>query len=404
MTGSGNLIERQIVCYQVPAFEIALARLGETALRDRPVAVAPPGPRAVLQEISPEAEREGLTVGMAMIVARRLCPGLRALHSDERRVKAGQQQLLTVVQRYAPLWETPRPGNMLLELTGTKRLFGPALDTGVKIEQELAQRYGLPGVIGVGTNRLVAELAAGLVRPIQAYDVWPGGEAQFVSPLSIEQLPVHHDPDARQIRQLLHDLQLQTFGDLAALPFPVLELAFPRHARQLAQWARGEDPSPLRGACQQPSVVRECVLNPDAIDDAVVEGHLYRLLEEVCIVLRRQRRACRDFTVTIQYADGQRTGRRGQAKKSACWEVDWWPVVQGLLQKAWQRRLRIRVLALAAEHLEPIVEQLMLFPMDTHRPRQDERQRRLSVALDQLKTRFGSSAIGWGRIWSGSRH
>jgi DNA polymerase-4 len=396
MREAGHLLERRIVCYQVPAFEIALARLGDAALRNRPVAIAPSGPRAVLQEISSEAHGDGVTVDMAVTVARRLCPGLRILHSDERRIKTGQQQLLTVVQRYAPLWEVSRPGHLLLDLTGTKRLFGPALDTGVKIEQELAQRYGLPGVIGVGTNPLVAELAASMVRPIQAYDVWPGAEAWFVSPLPITQLPVDHDLDARHIRQRLHDLHLQTFGDLAALPFPALELAFPRHAQQFAQWACGQDPSLLRTTCQQPAIVCERVLSPDAMNDAVVEGHLYGLLEEVCSALRRQQRACRTFTVIVHYADRRCVQRRGQGKRSVCWEVDAWPVVRGLLHKAWQRRVRLRVLILAANHLEPIVEQLALFPADTPESRQDQRQRRLSIALDCLKARFGASVISWG--------
>jgi hypothetical protein len=77
-------------------------------------------------------------------------------------------------------------------------------------------------------------------------------------------------------------------------------------------------------------------------------------------------------------------------------------VVQGLLNKAWYRRVRLRVLALAAQHVEPVVEQLGLFPVATPEARQEERQWRLSSALDQLKTRFGASAISWGS--SRTRH
>ena len=32
-------MDRQIVCYQIPAFEIALARLNDSSLRNRPVGI-----------------------------------------------------------------------------------------------------------------------------------------------------------------------------------------------------------------------------------------------------------------------------------------------------------------------------------------------------------------------------
>jgi DNA polymerase-4 len=54
-------MDRQIVCFQIPTFEIALACLTTLTLRDRPVAVVPlPSPRALLKEVSREAQDEGV--------------------------------------------------------------------------------------------------------------------------------------------------------------------------------------------------------------------------------------------------------------------------------------------------------------------------------------------------------
>ncbi len=391
-------MERQIVCYEVPAFEIALARVAEPGLRGRPVAIAPVHhPRTLLADVSLEAVAEGLSPGMPLTVARRLCPGLRVLSPDTRRVQAGQQQILTVLQRYVPLWERVTPGAVLCDLTGTERLFGRALDIGVRIEKEVAQRYQLGGVMGVGTNRLVAQLAAGLVHPIQAYDVWPGSEERFVRPLPVERLPVGNDPEERALRRQLCDLHLMTFGELAAIPYAALELAFPRHAPQLAQWARGADATPLRLPRQQSAVERYRTLSPDSIDHRMVEAQLYGVLEEICATVRARRRACRSLTVLVTYANGQHVTRRGTLTRSSCWEVDWWPVVERLVTTLVQRRLRIRALGLRAEHLEPLVEQLTLFPDSDVEGRPRERDHRLARALDQLKARFGQMAVQWGQ-------
>ena len=95
-------MERQIVCYQIPSFEVALARLENPSLKTWPVGVAPHTPRACVQEISGEAYHDGVRAGMPVDVAMRLCPLLRLLPPDPLRVRLGHQQLQDIVARFAP--------------------------------------------------------------------------------------------------------------------------------------------------------------------------------------------------------------------------------------------------------------------------------------------------------------
>jgi DNA polymerase IV len=60
-------MDRQIVCVAIPSFEVALARLNDPELRARPLAIAPLNTsRALLREVSLEAIRDGLFVGMPL--------------------------------------------------------------------------------------------------------------------------------------------------------------------------------------------------------------------------------------------------------------------------------------------------------------------------------------------------
>jgi len=60
-------MDRQIVCVSIPSFEVALARLNDPELRTRPLAIAPLNTtRALLREVSLEAMRDGLYVGMPL--------------------------------------------------------------------------------------------------------------------------------------------------------------------------------------------------------------------------------------------------------------------------------------------------------------------------------------------------
>src|SRR5438132_8101329 len=159
-------MDRQIVCYQIPAFEIALARLNDSSLRDRPVGIAVShAPRASIHELSREAEQEGLSCGMPVEYATRLCPSLRVLPTDTVRVRIAHQDLLEVIGRFAPVWEPVRPGHLLLDLTGTARLFGPAVDVAARIEREVLHRHGLPGAVAIGRHKPLSSVYAVVVTP-----------------------------------------------------------------------------------------------------------------------------------------------------------------------------------------------------------------------------------------------
>ena len=157
---------RQIVCLSIPSFEVALARLNDPTLRTRPLAIAPLNTsRALLREVSYEAMQDGLCVGMSIEYAKRFCPSLHVLSPNAKRVHCGNQSLLSVVTRYAPVWEPFAAGSFVMGLTGTSRLFGSVCDVAAKVQQNILKQHHLDGVAGIGSNKLVAQTAATLVEP-----------------------------------------------------------------------------------------------------------------------------------------------------------------------------------------------------------------------------------------------
>ena len=67
--------------------------------------------------------QDGLFVGMPIEQAKRLCPSLHVLSPNPHRVHRANQSLLTVVTRYAPVWEPFHAGSFVMDLTGTTRRF-----------------------------------------------------------------------------------------------------------------------------------------------------------------------------------------------------------------------------------------------------------------------------------------
>ena len=146
-------MDRHIVCLQIPAFRIALARAADSALRNRSVAVAPTyTPRALIREISTEAFHEGLQPGIPVDLARLICPGLQLIPPDPSLTHAAHRELQHRISSFAPTWESIRPGSLFLDLTGTTRLLGPPIDTATRISRALIHQQGWPSIIGLAGN------------------------------------------------------------------------------------------------------------------------------------------------------------------------------------------------------------------------------------------------------------
>ncbi len=392
-------MDRKIVCFGIPAFEVAVARLHDPSLSTRPIAIAPLNTsRACLREVSAEAEQEGLAVGMAVEQARRVCPSLHVLSPNPSRIRTAEASLLQIVNRYAPVWEPVQPGSFVMDLTGTGRLFGPAYDVAAKVQHEVLVQYQLDGVAGVGSNKLVAQTAATLIRPSELYDVRPGSEPVFMAPLSVRTLPGLQRPCMRQVLTRLDDLNLDALGDVAESPVDALEVALGDYAGQLSRWAQGIDSLPVLPPEVQPSLEETVLLDPDEIDDPVLTGRLLDALQRLCRTLRSQRRVCGRLSLTIRYSDHLEVTKHERVTPETCWECDLSPVVLSVFQKCMRRRIRLRAVTLSMAGLTGYAEQGVLFDA---RPVEEqcrqERSKKLTVALDTLYARFGDRVIRYGR-------
>jgi DNA polymerase IV len=392
-------MDRQIVCFAIPSFEVALARLNDPTLRTRPLAIAALStPRALLREVSPEAKQDALHIGMPLEHARRLCPSLHVLSPNPYRVRSADQSLMNVVAHYAPVWEPSQPGSFVMDVTGTARLFGPACDVAAKVQQEIFGQYRLDGLAGVGCNILVAQTAARLIEPSELYEVRPGSERPFMSQLSVRLLPGLQRPCMRKVLERLEDLNLRTLGEVAESPLDALEVALGDYAGQLSRWAHGIDSVPVLPPTAQSSLEETVWLDPDEIDDSVLIGRSLDALQRLCRTLRSQRRVCGGLALAIRYSDQLEVMKQERINPETCWECDLSPIVSTLFRKCVRRRIRLRAITLSMSGLTAYAEQVSLFddrPLDEQR--RHDRAKKLALALDQLQARFGERAIRYGR-------
>jgi protein ImuB len=192
-------------------------------------------------------------------------------------------RLLTLCLRYSPLvgWaESENPDSLLLDITGCAHLFNGEEELARQIARDfqqlkIAPRIGIADTVGAAWavarfGTAASELSGGRIRPV----VVPTGQsAEALGPLPVEALRL-----SLSVIEVLHDLGLETIGQLTALPRETLPSRFgPQIMRRLDQ-AFGFVPEPI--ICQRPPEPLEAAwgCEPPIEDRPAIEAVLQRLL------------------------------------------------------------------------------------------------------------------------------
>jgi DNA polymerase IV len=382
---------RHIAHLEIPDFYAALEELRRPELKERPLALSEQGPRAVVVGVNGIARSEGIREGMPFELARRMCRRLLALPPDLGFYREQHGDIVQELDRFSPLVEGTFPGRYFVDLTGTRRLWGPDTDVSCRMERELETQRGLSARVGLASNKLVSQVAASCVAPGDLSCIYPGWETSFLAPLPVVSLPGIGPKTASR----LADFNIQQIGQLAVLSPEALSGVFGKTGLRLLKIARGIDITPVLPFQRVPrlNVVRN--LDRDEIDRERLEGILFQQAEEAGWLLRTHNRYPGRFALEVRYADGN-TVRSQQALSPITTQVDYrlFRAMRAAFDRTVKRRIAIRRIVLELSDFSMPLRQMSFFAWEEASLHSEKK---LQEALDAIRLRFGRTIIQWGK-------
>jgi len=382
---------RDIIHLNVADFAVAVERVVDARLRERPVVIAPEGAaRAAVFDMSDEAFQHGVRKGMALARARRLCRDLVVIPPHADRYEQAMRDLLARALPYSPLIEmTDTNGHLFIDATGTHRLFGPAYDVAWRIRKAARRELGLDPIWSVAHNKLLAKVASRVVKPAGEYILEEGQEQAFLAPLPVALVPGLDEGDLLRLREF----RLDRVGQVLAWTLPQLEVVFATRGRLVYESMRGVDESPVLPVGQErPEISADHDFGNDSNDVATLHAALFALVETSGYQLRQRRLAAGRLGLVLDYSDGLRVARQGGIAPASANDQRLFAAAKLVLERAWTRRVRIRHLRLRLQRLTFPPAQLDLFE-DRKQPAGE----RLMQSLDAIRGKFGTAAVCYGR-------
>jgi len=385
--------ERSILHLNVADFAVAVERVVDRSLCRRPVIVAPlQAARAAVYDMSEEAYNDGVRKGMLLRQAARLCRAAQVLPPRPDLYRRAMNAFVNEARLYTPVLQNgEEDGHLFLDITGTHRLFGAAPDVGWRLRRRVRERLGFDPIWSLAVNKLVAKVASRLVKPVGEYIVGGGEEACFLAPLPILLLPGLSNDEKRQLSQF----NIFKIGQLASVGRTQLCSVFGERGDRLHEISHGIDDELVSSAENRaPARYREHVFADDTGEHHVVAGVVGGLAVRLGMLLRADGLAGRRVALTLTHSDGSRVSRQAAVRCGVSDDESLRGLALLALDRAWQRRTRVRSCSLLCDRLHRRSGQLSLFAETTAASRRKEQ---LAAALDVVRRRFGVDAVRFGR-------
>jgi len=186
---SERKLPRKIIHIDMDAFYAAVEQHDNPSLRGKPVIVGGYAEkRGVVSAASYEARAYGVHSAMPTSQAKRLCPQGIFLPVRMGRYQEVSEQIFQVLRGYTPLVEPLSLDESFLDVTGSERLFGPAVKIAKEIKQRIQEITGLTASAGIAPNKLLAKIASDLRKPDGLVEIKPEEVQDFLRNLPISRL------------------------------------------------------------------------------------------------------------------------------------------------------------------------------------------------------------------------
>ncbi len=379
------------------AFFASVEQLDHPSWRGRPVIVGgDPKDRGVVSTASYEARRYGVHSAMPSATAKKLCPDAIWTHGHFDRYRALSRQVMSLILDETPLMEQMSIDEAFFDITpGRYSNEHPVLIA--KRLQERVAALGITCSIGLGTTKTVAKIASEEKKPQGLVAIYPGREAAFLAPLPLSRMSGIGKATERRLRSY----GMRTLGDLAHADTGDLLALLGQAGPQLQLRAQGREKSRVKPGDEHDaakSVSAEHTFPHDLETPEDLAAAIDLASARCGSRLRAQGLAGTVVTLKLRFANLQIRTAQTSVGAATDDEHVFGPIAQKLLPQLWQPGQGVRLVGIGMSGFNDAKPQQLTLDFDGTEESGPKRDlRALSSATDEIRRRFGSSAVSYGR-------
>ncbi len=384
--------QRAILHSDMNSFYASVEMMLDPSLRGKAVAVcgSVEDRHGIVLAKSDLAKRAGVKTGMVCWEARQRCPNLVVVPPQYDEYIKYSRLAHEIYYRYTDMVEPFGMDECWLDVTASRYQCGTGMEIAEQIRAATREELGLTVSVGVSFNKIFAKLGSDLKKPDAVTEITPENFRDKVWPLNAsEMIYVGRATEAKLAKYGIH-----TIGQVAATPPELLRSWFGVNGLALWRYANGTDQSRVMHkdfVSPVKSVGHGITCTADLENEEEVFKVMLELSQDVGHRLRVHGLTARGVQLWIRAND--LSGMQCQCKLPFRTQLPSELTAAGfkLFQERYHWTQKVRAVCIRAINLVPKSEeeQLSIFVDNEKR----DRRERLEDTIENLRSRFGKSAI-----------
>lgn len=382
-------MQRIIFHIDMDAFFAAVEQHDNPELKGKPVVVgADPvkgSGRGVVSAASYEARKFGIHSAMPISRAFKLCPKAVFLPVRMKRYKEVSKIIMSLFYDFTPLVEQISVDEAFLDMTGTERLLGDPVKTGMEIKQKIKEITGLTASVGIAPSKLVAKIASDSNKPDGLVFVDKDKVQEFLNPLPISRLW----GVGKVTEKKLKNMGINIVKDLVNIPEKSLTSVFGKSKGVfLYNTCRGIDNRAVERTAEAKSISNEITFDNDTCDRDFLLDTILALCEKVAFRMRKQKLSARTVFLKIRYDDFSTSVRNKTFTRPLSVFEEIYNEICTLFETFYTDNRKVRLIGVGVSMLvyNSYLQQNLL-------SEKKEKTEKAAVVVDKIKEKYGEKII-----------
>lgn len=389
--------DRVIFHCDCDAFFASVEETYHPEYRDVPMAVAgdPALRHGIILAKNARAKAFGVKTAETIWNAKKKCPQLLLVPPRHHTYSAFCARINRIYADYTDLVECLGIDESYLDVTGTLHLFGgDATALAHAIRTRVHAEVGVTISVGISWNCVFAKLASDLRKPNDVCLLSRENYRSVAWPLPAQAMLMV----GRKAHEKLHQLGLETIGDVARADPALLLRAFGKMGEQLHCYASGRDTrtvNPQNNEEAPKSVGNGSTFSHDLTTLREVENGIMGLCESIASRLRKYNLQCSTVQLSIKNPLLEVIQRQKRTIRATDLGYELYKTAMEIFGACWALPAPIRALTVTAQNLTmsgTAAEQISL--LDAWKDDKSyERAEKLAHTIDAIRQRHGADSI-----------
>lgn len=386
------------------SFYAGVELLSHPELSDKPAAVCgdPESRHGIILAKNQPAKKYGIVTAETVWQAKRKCPGLVLLPAHHEKYNRFYKIINSIYGRYTNMVEPFSIDESWLDVTASKALFGDGKTIADEIRHTVKKETGLTLSAGVSFNKFFAKMGSDYRKPDATTVITRENYRNILWPLDISAMFMVGKATERKLKKS----GIMTIGDLAVSDRDFLISALGSFGGALHDYANGKDDRPVAFEGEKKkikSVGNGMTFPKDLTSSEELRTAALALSDKACARLRKHRLKAGGVKVDIKDPAFHVISRQMKLPFQTDTREDIFRGAMKLINSSVKEGSPVRLLTVTCIYLsdKDADEQLSFFHDSSESP-SHEKESHINDAIDDIRKRFGSSSITYGRVMGSS--